>query len=635
MCGIAGFNWEDRRLAAAMCAAIAHRGPDDAAVLARSTGSLGHRRLSIIDLSERGRQPMPNADKSLWITYNGELYNYKELRMALEAEGHHFRSQTDTEVVLYAFQQWGPECLSRFNGMFAFCIFAPKTGTMFLARDRVGIKPLYYFWDGKRLLFASEIKAILECPAVPRELCPEALVDYLAFQNAPDDKTFFKGIKLLRPGHYALLAHGKLDIREYWRPSLSRDGGAPVADAPGAFAQLLRRAVSRHLMADVPVGAYLSSGFDSSSVAACAAEQIATPLHTFTGKFDVPGYDESACSRKLAERIGANYHDVTITAHDFIKDFVRVIYHLDEPRAGIPAISQYKVSELVSRHVKVVLTGHAGDELFAGYPVFLAKALPALLRRNPLLAFKLPFALKRAELARLAYFLVFPLFSREVRTGHFIIFNGRQRKRLLSESLARLTEGYDPVRSLLSVTGAKDSFNRTQEVYFRSYLPSLLIVEDKMGMAHSIEARTPLCDNEVVEFAWRLGPEQKLRDLRLKSIVKDAMRGTLPEIYYQQPKRGFPTPFVHWLRKELKGYAYGLLLSERATRRGIFRPGEVKRLLDRHCKRKSDGLLDLVNAARIWSLLCIELWFRLFIDRDAELLAEVKSRAAAKIGRGR
>ncbi len=633
MCGISGwYGPSDKKLLRRMTSLLDHRGPDGEGFFVDKKVSLGHKRLSIIDL-KTGQQPMYNDDKSIVVVFNGEIYNYKEIRKELEKK-YHFKTKSDTEVIIRAYEEYGPECVQKFNGMFAFAIWDVKKNILFLARDRVGIKPLYYYQDQgktKRFMFASEVKAFLADETFPRVLNRQALAEYLTFQNIMDDKTFFEGVKMLLPGHYLLVQDGKLLIEQYWDASYKKSSEQDVSEYYNNFRTLFSESVQRHMISDVPLGSYLSGGFDSGSVATMAAKLVARSgkkkngkIETFTGRFNEGGvYDESSCSRAVAEKTGAVMHEVTITPQDFLSHIEEIIYHLDEPKVGIPAISQYMVSQLVSEHVKVVLTGHAGDELFAGYPVYKASYFKDLMRRNPLNAYKFFTLFRWSEMPRAAYFLFFPLFDQEVKHGLFIMFNQRQRRKLLTKHFYESLPQKSTV-SVLRKYQRKDVASladKAQYLYLKTYLPSLLVVEDKMGMAHSIEARTPFCDNELVEFANSVPMKFKLHNHELKHLIKQSMKQDLPSILYHQPKKGFPTPFSLWIRKDLKEYVYSILLSERVKNRGIFNHSYVKKLLDEHCSRSTDGLRDLVNAARIWSLLNIELWCRLFIDGDYRRLA--------------
>ena len=622
MCGISGwYGPSDRELLRRMTSFLDHRGPDGEGFFSDKSVSLGHKRLSIIDL-KTGQQPMHNDDKSVVVVFNGEIYNYREIRKDLETK-YNFKTKSDTEVIIRAYEEYGPECVQKFNGMFAFAIWDAQKNLLFLARDRVGIKPLYYYQNAKRFMFASEIKAFLADESFSPKLNAQAVAEYLTFQNIMDEKTFFEGVKMLLPGHYILMQGGNISIRQYWDASYKKSSKQEITDYYNGFRKIFSDAVQRHMISDVPLGAYLSGGFDSGSVTTMSAKLAATKskkkIETFTGRFNEGGiYDESPCSRAVAEKTGAIMHEITITPLHFLTYIEKIIYHLDEPKVGIPAISQYMVSKLVSEQVKVVLTGHAGDELFAGYPVYKVSYFKDLIKKNPWNAWRFFTLFRWSEIPRAAYFLFFPYFDKEVKHGLFVMFNKQQRRKLLSKGFYESLQQKNTV-SVLRKYNRKDLTSladKAQYLYLKTYLPSLLVVEDKMGMAHSIEARTPFCDNELVDFANSVPMRIKLYNNELKHLVKQSMKPDLPVILYHQPKKGFPTPFSQWVREDLKEYVYSVLLSERTRDRGIFNRRYVKRLLDVHCKGTKDGLRDLVNAARIWSLLNIELWCRIFIDGE-------------------
>jgi len=642
MCGISGFNYCNPQLIKRMNSIIRYRGPDDEGVFSDKKVTLGQRRLSIIDLSSGGYQPMFYSKKlgacsekhnrqnipksSICMVFNGEIYNYKELREELRKKGYAFATQSDTEVILASYTEWEFDCIKKLNGMWAFCLYDFSKQILFLGRDRMGIKPLYYYLKAGKLAFASEIKAILADKSIRRVPCKEAIADYISFQNIMDDKTFFQDIKLLLPAHYLVfdLMSRKLIKKRYWSPDFTKKQYSGIDECLAEFKSIFHDSVKRHLISDVPVGSYLSGGFDSSAVSEQASEMLSTKksrINTFTGRFDNgKKYDETACSREVARKINANLFEVTVTPKMFLSGIYKMAYHIDEPKSSLSAIAQYYVSRLASKHVRVVLTGHAGDELFAGYPVYKATYFKHLAKKNPLNIFRLNF-FKPSELPRAMYFILFPLIDSETRHGHFLLFSKRQRKKLFTREFASALEGYNPIQNIKKMYDPKlDMVDNVQKIYMQFFLPSMLIIEDKLGMASSIEARTPFCDNELVEFSLRVPMKYKLYHNTMKYLVKEGMRDKLPKVLYKQPKRGFPTPLSLWARKELKKFLYELLLSEKSINRGIFNQDAVRDLLDKHCKRKTDTLLDLVNANRIWALMNVELWFRLFIDQDKEAL---------------
>lgn len=610
MCGICGaYGLKDKKLLKRMCDVIEHRGPDDEGQYLGKNIMLGHRRLSIIDLKS-GKQPIYNENKSVAVVYNGEIYNYKELTDELQGQGHKFRTKTDTEVIVHAYEEYGEEFVKKFNGMFAFALWDKKKERLIIARDRIGIKPVYYLLKDGMLLFGSEIKSILQYDEYERKMDSRALVDYMTFLKIPDNKTFYNGIKKLMPGQVIVIDKKGMKISKYWDLGYKDEIGRK--EALREFRETLTNSVKRHMISDVPVGCYQSGGFDSSSVVVTASK-IAPKMKTFTGVFKEKEYDESKCSRVVAKQIKADMYESNITPNDFKDVIEKVIYHLDEPTESFPDFSRYCVAKLASEHVKVVLTGHGGDELFAGYPVHKVIHFKDGVIHNPLQIFMYPKWFGLNELPRVLYYSLYNLYEPLMKYGLMVLVSERERKKLFTKKFYDQIKKYDPGRSIEKITKNMSRTVRLQYVYMKIFLQSLLISEDKMSMAHSVEGRTPLLDNKIVELSQRIGLSNKLYGGELKHIVKEAMKGKLPKILYKQPKKGFPTPMPIWLRNELKEYAYELLLSERSNR-GIFRTKYVKELLDKHCARKTDNYVDLMNALKIWSLICVELWFRVFIE---------------------
>lgn len=649
MCGIAGiYNIDggpvDTRLLKRMCDILAHRGPDDEGRIFISTknnaysssnsvnGSLdlafGHRRLAIIDLSSAGHQPMCNEDGTIWITYNGEIYNYREMRNPLETKGHVFKSQSDTEVILHAYEEYGTECFSLFNGMFAFALWDGVKKRLLLVRDRLGIKPLYYYHNSRKLIFSSEVKAILLDSQIDRTLNGHALCDFITFQNILDEKTFFKDIVKLPAGHFLVIKNGRSEKVQYWDLEFKKEHLASVAEYLKKYKEIFVDSVRRHLTSDVPVGSYLSGGFDSASVATIASELLPERISTFTGAFDGGRkYDERQCARDVVKAIHADHREIVISPEDFLRNIERVIYHLDEPSVGSGALPQFMVSQLVSKHVKVVLTGHGGDEFFAGYQVYKSAHYGDLLRKSPLNVFKILPGFKWNELARILYFMIYPFVVPELKYGLYIMFSEKERKELFSPDFAAEIAGYAPISTLENLIAGKtfEPTDRILYLYAKTYLTTLFLQEDKVGMAHSIEARLPLCDNELTRFSMSIPMEYKLYGHTLKYLTKESMKDKLPPSLYHQPKMGFPTPISKWFRKELKDYLYDVLGGERIRKRNILNCDYVKKLLDRHCLGHGETLYDYNNASRLYSLLTIELWHRVFIDNSYSSIGNVTS----------
>ena len=622
MCGIAGvYNFDskeiDKSALVRMSGAIKHRGPDGEGFYINLNFGMAHRRLSIIDL-EKGSQPIYNEDKSVVIVYNGEIYNHKIIKDELKLRGHNFRTETDSEVVLHAYEEWGVDSLLRFNGMFAYAIWEEKDRRLIIARDRLGIKPLYYYLDDQTLVFSSEIKSILRDSRVVAKVDCKALIDYTTFQNILDGKTFFNAITKLLPAHYLMCDKDGARVIKYWEISIKKNMDISMGETLALYEKLLVSSVKSHLMSDVPVGSYLSGGFDSASVAYFASKDVGYRLNTFTGYFNEGDrYDERRYAREVVHQINAIQHEVMITPKDFIEWIEKVVYHLDEPTIGTGALPHFLVSQRASRHVKVVLTGHGGDELFAGYPVYKAAYLRELFKEDILGFIKNIKGIKRDEIPRILYYALFPFIVPEVKHGLFIMFDRRNREKLFSAQFLKQYKGYNPLQTAEKISDIKNLTDSDKVLlqYLKTYLPALFIQEDKVGMANSIEARVPFCDNELIDFALMIPIRNKLNNSTLKYLTKEIMRNKLPSVIYKNSKKGFPTPLARWFRNELREYVYDILTSKIAQERGIFNIKYIRNMLDAHCSRKTDTLWDYASANRIYSLLTVELWFRIFIDK--------------------
>lgn len=622
MCGIVGIYYfddktkVDKSILSSMNYKIKHRGPDSEGYFLEKNVGLANRRLSIIDI-KTGDQPIFNEDGSIAIVYNGELYNFHDIKNELEKKGHIFKTKSDTETIVHAYEEYGTDCLKMFNGMFAFAIWDKNKKQLFIARDRLGIKPLYYYLDGEKFIFSSEIKAIVKNPEVKARINPEALSDFLMYQNILDDKTFFMDIKKLLPGEFCVCTKKGMKTSKYWDVKFTRSKHESEYFEK-EYCRIVEKSVTEHLLSDVPLGSYLSGGFDSTTVATFATRNTKKKLNTFTGYFDDgKKYSEINTARDVAKRINSKMYSVKITPKDFISNIKDIVYHLDEPTTGTGSFPQYMVSKLVSEHVTVVLTGHGGDELFAGYQVFKSMYYKEQIKKNPLNIFKILYAVKPSEFAKVMYYMFYPiLIDPAVKYGIFIMFNKKEQKKMLSEDFYSDLEKYDPLSVVEKMTRNKrfTDFERTQYLYIKTYLPTLFILEDKVGMAHSIEARTPICGNKVVDFALTIPTEEKMKNDMLKSVTKRAMKDILPESVYKQPKMGFPTPLAKWFKGPLKKFAYDTLLSKKTKNRNIFNEDYIRKLLDDNSRSPTDNLYDYVRANKIFSLITIELWFQVFID---------------------
>lgn len=625
MCGVFGFaGFREEGLIRRMADRLWHRGPDNTGFYEGADVSLGHTRLSIVDLSADGNQPMANEDRTVWTCVNGEVYNHQCIRDKLIRAGHVFRSRSDSEVVLHGYEEYGVDMLRLFNGMFAFALWDAKRRELVLARDRLGIKPIYYWTRGDEIMFASEIKAFLESERFERVRNEQALLEYLVFQNTFDDTTFFSHVHLLPPGMYLRWRAGRIRTGRYWDVELSNGKYACPEEAARAYPEKVRAAVRNHLMSDVPLACYLSGGFDSATVTQCVSEERDQRIRTFTGRFDAgPYYDESMCARAVADQTNALAREILIRPEDFLENIDDLVYCLDEPKVGMGAFSQYMVAREVAKEVKVVLTGHGGDELFAGYTVFKAFQVREDLMRRPLHALAALATVRPYELPYFVYFLLLSGLHPAVRLGLPAVMFRRELAKALDPDYYASVRHINPIDAPQGIAfeSGLDKGDRVQYLYLKTYLPSLFVVEDKIGMAHSLESRTPLCDNDLVDFALSIPLPYKLAGGRSKYIVKEGMRCILPPVLYRQAKRGFPTPLTRWFRDEARDFVTDVLLGAQARQRGLFRPRYVEKLLKAHFRTKVETPLSAMRAQKIWMLLSVELWHRKFMDRTPPLPA--------------
>ena len=620
MCGIAGiFSGSSQGVypheVQAMCDAMTHRGPDDAGYYLHEQVGLGMRRLSIIDL-DTGHQPVPNEDGSLRVVLNGEIYNYRELRTDLERRGHRFCTRTDTEVIVHLYEEYGEDCVRYLRGMFGLALWDERRKRLFLARDRLGIKPLYYTEVGGRLLFASELKSLLQLPEVARQLNWSSVNHLFTSLSTPGAESIVAGVHKLPPGCSLMLeAGGSPRVRCYWELEFQPDYAHDEAYFAERLRELLEESVDLHLMSDVPLGAFLSGGLDSSSVVAFMARRSEQPVKTFSIGFQEQGYDETRAARRVAQQFGTE-HTELILEPDIEHLLQDIAWHLDEPFGDSSAIPTYMVSKLAASEVKVVLSGDGGDELFAGYDKYQVERrerryeyVPAALRRVlGCIGASMPEGAKgRNFLRHLA--LSGPARYLDAST----LFKADQKRRLFSPEATAWMHRDDPwreARDFLERNGS-DWLSAAQHWDLKSYLPlDILTKVDRMSMAHSLEARVPLLDHKLVEFAATIPPELRLRKGEGKSIFKRAMRGILPDGIIDRPKHGFAVPLGAWFRGELSGFARELLLSRTSTGRGIFERAYIERLLAMHERGRDLNL-------QLWTLISFELWCRTFLDTPA------------------
>jgi asparagine synthase (glutamine-hydrolysing) len=606
MCGIAGImaHSVDQRAVQAMLQIMQHRGPDYSRTLPFPPVCLGHCRLSINDLTESASQPFVSDDEDVAVIVNGEIYNYFELKEKLEAKGRRFFSRSDSEVVFQGYLEEGLEIISKLNGMFAIAIWDGRIGKLFLIRDRLGIKPLYYTQQNNRLIFASEIKALAVNDDVKLDIEWQSFFEYLSFENYFSNRTLNKDIHLVLPGEIvetSIAEKVKVSRRRYWAPTLS-ETSLPQEDIYQEYRRISERSLSRHLLSDVPLGTYLSGGIDSSTVAYWASQQNAG-LKTYTGDFGLKGfYDEKTHAQRTAREFGCDSVVVDIGPEDFVKNFSKTVWHLDEPRVGMGSFSQLMVAKRASKDVKVVLTGHGGDEFFAGYPVF-----KAILANKKSLSVWL-----KSSAREKMYMLYFLLYSRFVpEAGYFLpnIFTVKQIKKLLKQDYHQLLHEHDPLEEpRLLKHAVPNDYQRLFLTYLQWYLPALFVVEDKISMAYSLESRTPLCDNELLDFALSIPLADKLKDCELKHIPRTAMRGLLPDFLYSLPKRGFPTPLKLWFRNELSSFAREFIM-DRLSLLDMFDSSQVEKLVRKHTRRKVGTPWDEIGAHQIWMLMNLAGYF--------------------------
>jgi asparagine synthase (glutamine-hydrolysing) len=627
MCGIAGKLVFDpaakitRAGIQAMLRPIAHRGPDAQGIYLDGNVGLGHVRLSIIDLNT-GAQPMTNEDETVWIVFNGEIYNFAALRERLQAKGHIFRSQSDTEVIIHAYEEFGPDCVKELRGMFAFAIWDKKRRRLFVARDRVGIKPLYFCETAKAFHFASELKAIIADATVPREINLPGIRRFLAFNYLPGTETLFKNIHKLPPGHYLTVEQDRVTQQPYWDLRFTRQRWQMSFDeATEELHGLLASTVRDHMIADVPVGILSSGGVDSSAILNFAVHATDKKIKTFTVGFDGGQVvDERPYARMSAERFGTEHYETSISADDFWSFLPSYVWHMEEPVCEPPAVALFYVSKLARNHVKVLLSGEGGDEAFAGYPNY-----PNMMRLDRIRAALGPLArtagaavafagqiLDHEKWRRYGSALGRPLatqyFSRT--SGPTSFFNRNAESFFTPDFLTRTATvsaaGF--VGDLTATVKDEPLLNQMLYVDTKTWLPDdLLVKADKITMANSLELRVPLLDHVVLEFAASLPPEFKVRGRETKRILKATFAKSLPEEILKRKKAGFPVPYESWLRGELKKPVEDVLLSGRCLSRGYFQKAEVGRLLAANSR---DGKF----AKEVFCLLVLELWHRTFLD---------------------
>ncbi|MGH7392611.1 MAG: asparagine synthase (glutamine-hydrolyzing) [Candidatus Rokuibacteriota bacterium] len=629
MCGITGIVFSDRAhpvdrdLVRRMTSTLAHRGPDADGYLFDAGAALGHRRLSIIDLST-GDQPIYNEDRTRAVVFNGEIYNFRELRAELQARGHRFATVSDTEVIVHAWEEYGDDCIGRFRGMFALALWDARRRRLLLARDRVGKKPLYYAHDGERLVFASELKAILVDPSVKRVLNAEAIDDYLSFGAVPAPRTIYHGLAQLPPAHYLVWEDGRVEVTEYWDLAFQEAPERSEASWLEELEAVIGDAVRLRMISDVPLGAFLSGGVDSSAVVAAMAAQSARPIATTTVAFNERAFNEAAHARAVAASLGTDHRELLVEPRA-AEILPKLVWHLDEPFADSSALPTYYVSWAARQRVTVALSGDGGDEVFGGYEWryrlnllehAVRRRLPRSFRRGVLapMAAVWPKADRLPRPLRWKFFLRNVSLDREQAYFHDMsLFTPGDKQQLLSPDFRRVLRDHDPF-ALFARHFARardlDPLSRILYVDTKAYLANDILVKvDRMAMANSLEVRSPLLDHKVMEFAATVPSRLKFRGPTSKYLLKRYVEQRVPPAVVHRPKMGFAIPLGAWLRTDLRPLAEDLLLSPRAVQRGYFSPERVRGLWDAHQGGRRD------HAHPLWALMMLEFWHRLFVDQ--------------------
>jgi asparagine synthase (glutamine-hydrolysing) len=630
MCGICGkvlFDPEGRvpeGVVRAMADAITHRGPDDEGFYASGQIALGFRRLSIIDLSG-GHQPLSNEDGTVWVVFNGEIYNYQSLRQDLITRGHVFKTNSDTEVIVHLYEEYGRDCVPKLRGMFAFALWDSFAKTLFMARDRVGIKPLYYHIAKDFLSFGSEIKALLSDPSIHREADPQMIDRFLTYYYVPGGETLLKGICKLEPGHTLLVKNGKCEIRRYWDLDFSSiDDTHSQEELERQLLERLDETMRLHMISDVPVGFLLSGGLDSTALLSIAADKTDKPIGTFTIGFSSDSVvDERPFARLAATRFRSQHHELSISPNQFGSFLPRYVWHMEEPVCQPPAIALYYVSKLASQHVKVLISGEGGDEAFAGYENYrnlfwfesIKSALGPLQRPLGQAMILLGQMCNSRPLNKYGARMDVPFEQYYLsRTSSPFEFFSRHRLDLYSDAMI---EQVDTLRSRhvtrqhLSTAANYNVLNKMLYVDTNTWLPDeLLLKADKMTMANSVELRVPLLDHEILEFAAKLPRNQKVRGLTTKYLAKQALRGRVPTEILSRRKAGLPVPYQAWLRGNLRQWIADILLDRKTHARGYFKKGAVEKLINANLNGSDYG-------KEVFSLLVLELWHRVFLDRES------------------
>lgn len=631
MCGINGIAFSNRSgrhvdesLLIRMRDVLHHRGPDDGGLFIDGNVGLGHRRLSIVDVAA-GHQPMPNEDNTIHIIYNGEIYNHADYREELESKGHRYRTHCDTETIIHLYEEHGAGCVEYLRGMFAFAIWNQNRKELFIARDRLGVKPLYYVHDSEgSLFFASEIKALLEAKAIVPEINFAALPDQLANHATSGEDTLFHGVKRLLPGHTLMWREGEVKIEKFWEVGYEPKHEASEKDLIEEWREIFKTSVRLRLMADVPLGMFLSGGIDSSAIAAMMSEMVSEPIKTFSVAFKEREANELEYARLVSNKFKTDHHEIILTPEEFFETLPKLVWHEDEPIAHLASVPLYFVSKLAQQHVKVVLTGEGSDEMLAGYERYrktvynlafgqkyeslTPKALRGFVKGR---VESLPVGSKARKLTRT--FLCLPSDIEHIYFDNFAVFPQAMQQKLFTEKtnekIGELNP-YNGLNKLLADTDAKEILDQLLYADTKTYLHELLMKQDQMSMAASIESRVPFLDHKLVEFTAKLPTRLKLKGWTTKHILRESMKGILPEAILTRKKMGFPVPVGSWFRNEFRHIIDEYVLSERTQSRGLFNADFIREIVARH----NSGAEN--HDERLWALVNFEIWQRQFIDGE-------------------
>jgi len=602
-----------------MCDTITHRGPDDEGQVTLGQAGLGMRRLSIIDLST-GHQPITNENKNLWIVFNGEIYNYQLLRQELENYGHRFQTHSDTETILHGYEEWGEEICQRLNGMFAFAIYDKEKRSLFLGRDRLGIKPLYYYQDDQKLVFGSELKAILKCPELNCSIDPVALNNYLTFEYIPAPRSVFREIKKLPPGHWLRWQEDRLRDRPYWQLK-PVENDITEGEAGEKLTALLKDAVQMRLISDVPLGAFLSGGLDSSIMVAQMAKMMDQPVKTFSIGFKESSYNELNYARAVAEKYQTDHHEFVIEANA-LELTEKLVKHLDEPFGDFSIFPTYLVSKMARDYVTVVLSGDGGDELFSGYDTYRAHRfdrqfyhlLPKLVKygiMEPLARRLTPTEQKKGWINSYKRFIEGTLLPKSLYHARWMVFlQNMERQKLFTDDVLEELAPHDPYDFIHEYSRQADGLHdvtRTGYIDVKSYLvDDILVKVDRMSMAASLEARVPYLDHRIVELCFSLPPSLKMKGYRTKHLLQKTFWNDLPREVQKRDKQGFSIPIKNWIRGELKPMMLDMLSDSRIRSQGFFRAETIRQWMDEHLNGQAN------HSHKLWALMVFQQWYEIY-----------------------